>query len=143
MLDLKLDPSARQKFIGNLTEMESTAYFNKTLSHTATMLKFDPNGIFINNFGRRLIRKGTKVDIDPKTTRCALLDNCFCTNDSECAATQICTSVSGYNNYRGCQTKNISLAGTHFNRSAYDATFNIANFFINTVPQRILSFKCN
>lgn len=39
------------------------------------MTTYDPNEIYINNFGRRLKRKGTKVDINPMTTRFALLNN--------------------------------------------------------------------
>lgn len=69
------------------------------------MNKFDPNGIFLNSFGRRITKTGTKIDSDPLTTRCALLDNCFCSKNADCAVTQICTSLSGYS-YKVCKTKN-------------------------------------
>lgn len=69
------------------------------------MNKYDPNEVFINNLGRRIKKTGTKVDIDPLTIHCALLDNCFCTTDGDCATNQLCTSVGNYT-YRVCQTKN-------------------------------------
>ncbi|XP_037042731.1 probable L-gulonolactone oxidase 6 [Bradysia coprophila] len=87
MLDLKLDPQARKNFI-------------------AAMKKFDPKGIFLNNFGRRLLGTGTRIDADPKTIHCALLDNCFCSEDSDCVESQSCTSLPGYENYPVCKTRN-------------------------------------
>lgn len=69
------------------------------------MNKFDPDEVFINNFGRRIKKSGTKVDFDPLISRCALLDNCFCTKDSDCGDSQICTTISGYSN-NVCKTKN-------------------------------------
>ncbi|KAJ6635226.1 L-gulonolactone oxidase 5 [Pseudolycoriella hygida] len=85
-LDLKLDPAARDGF-------------------TAVMTKYDPNGVFLNSFGHRLKKTGTKVDLDPMVKHCALLDNCFCSADGDCGKNQICTKISGYN-YNVCQTKN-------------------------------------
>ncbi|XP_037034206.1 L-gulonolactone oxidase 5-like [Bradysia coprophila] len=67
MLDLKLDETARRKFV-------------------AIMNKYDPNEVFINNFGRRVKRTGYKLDIDPKTKHCALLDNCFCSKNCDCSS---------------------------------------------------------
>lgn len=32
------------------------------------MKKFDPNEIFLNNFGRRITKTDTKIDSDPSTT---------------------------------------------------------------------------
>lgn len=104
------------------------------------MKKFDPNGIFLNNFGRRLTYNGTKIDIDPLTTKCALLDNCFCSKDSDCADTQTCTTISGYR-YPVCKTKNIR-SGQTFNRKEYPANFSIVDWFKNTVPALISSLKC-
>lgn len=69
------------------------------------MNKFDPNEVFINSFGRRIKDSGTEVDVDPLVTRCALLDNCFCTKNSDCGDNQICTTISDYH-YRVCKTKN-------------------------------------
>lgn len=103
------------------------------------MNKFDPKGIFLNSFGRRLTYKGTKIDIDPLTTRCALLDNCFCSRNSDCAETQICTSISGYN-YPVCKTKNIVFR--KFNRNAYLPKFDMVDWATNTVPTLISSLKC-
>lgn len=69
------------------------------------MNKFDPNEVFINNFGRRIKNSGTKVDFDPFLTRCALLDNCFCSKNGDCGDKQICTTIGDYN-YNVCKTKN-------------------------------------
>ena len=69
------------------------------------MAKFDPNGVFMNNFGRRLKGIGNKMDIDPLTKRCALLDNCFCTKDSDCGRSQICTTLPNYS-FNVCKTIN-------------------------------------
>ncbi|KAJ6638939.1 L-gulono-1,4-lactone dehydrogenase, partial [Pseudolycoriella hygida] len=49
-IDKKLDETARTNFID-------------------VMNKYDPNGVFMNNFGRRLRRESTKIDVDPRTTR--------------------------------------------------------------------------
>lgn len=69
------------------------------------MNKYDPNEVFINSFGHRIKKSGTKVDIDPLTVHCALLDNCFCTSNGDCGDNQICTTITGYN-YLVCKTKN-------------------------------------
>lgn len=69
------------------------------------MNKFDPNEVFINNFGRRIKNSGTKVDFDPLITRCALLDNCFCSKNQDCGENQFCTTIPEYN-YNVCKTKN-------------------------------------
>ncbi|OXA60733.1 L-gulonolactone oxidase [Folsomia candida] len=73
MLDLKLDPSARAAFI-------------------ETMNKFDPNEVFINNFGRRLKKTSSKQDLHPAEIHCGIRDNCFCSKNSDCAVTQTCTT---------------------------------------------------
>lgn len=95
------------------------------------MNKFDPNEVFINNFGRRLKKKGTKVDIDPLVVRCALLDNCFCSKDSDCGATQTCTTLPGYN-YRVCKTKN--EVPSVFNKGLLPPPLGILNFLAYNVP---------
>lgn len=96
------------------------------------MEKHDPNGIFLNNFGRRIIRKGTKIDTDPLTTHCALLDNCFCSVDEDCADTQICSSVPGYD-YPVCETKNV-VAEAKFDKSKFPPPLGILNWLLTTVP---------
>lgn len=72
---------------------------------SATMDKYDPNGIFLNDFGRRIKQIGNKTDSDPLSTHCGLLDNCFCFSNSDCADSQTCTSIPGYN-YTVCKTIN-------------------------------------
>lgn len=109
-------------------------------SQTATMKKHDPYGIFLNSFGRRLMFKDTKMDIDPLTKHCALLDNCICSKDTDCSATQTCSKISGYD-YNVCLTKNIG-PGKPFDRSVYPATFSIVDYFINTVPSLVSQLQC-
>lgn len=106
------------------------------------MNKFDPDEVFINNFGRRLKKKGTKVDTDPLVVRCALLDNCFCSKDSDCGATQICTTLPGYN-YLVCKTKN--EVPSAFNKGLLPPPLGILNFLIYNVPNlgRALLGNCS
>lgn len=105
------------------------------------MLKYDPRGTFQNNFGRRLTHKSNKMDVDPLTTRCALLDICFCSKNEDCANTQTCTKLSGYN-HNVCLTKNIG-PGKPFDRSVYPDTFNFVDWYINTVPALISNLQCS
>lgn len=95
------------------------------------MNKFDPNEVFLNNFGRRLKRTGTKIDTDPLVVRCALLDNCHCIKDSDCGATQTCTTISGYK-YLVCKTKN--EVPSVFNKGLLPAPLGILNFLSYNVP---------
>ncbi len=97
------------------------------------MQKFDPNQIFINNFGRRILKTGSKIDIDPLTTRCALLDNCFCSSDSDCGDGQICTTLPGYDLYPVCETKNV-VPETKIDRNLFPPPLGIGDFLVNTVP---------
>lgn len=69
------------------------------------MNRIDPNEVFINSFGRRLKKTGTKVDNDPLVVRCAMLDYCFCTKNGDCGDSQTCTKLPGYI-YNVCKTKN-------------------------------------
>lgn len=103
------------------------------------MNKFDPSGIFLNNFGRRVTHNGTEIDIDPLTTRCALLDNCFCSEDSDCGVNQICTSISGYD-YPVCETKNI--IAMEFNRNDFPTPFEAGYWFFNSFPQLVSTLQC-
>ncbi len=68
------------------------------------MDKFDPNGVFLNNFGKRLQGLSFKQDLDPADNRCAIRDNCICNKNSDCPITHTCTTLSGYINYNVCQT---------------------------------------
>jgi len=70
------------------------------------MTEYDPNGIFMNNFGRRLTGEGTAIDVDPEAKRCALLDYCVCSKNEDCAATQYCGAVEGYRDMPVCRTDN-------------------------------------
>jgi len=60
------------------------------------MREFDPRGIFMNKFGRRLLGDSPEMDVDPKVNHCALQDYCICQKDSDCADWdgQVCTSVT-------------------------------------------------
>lgn len=100
------------------------------------MNKFDPKEIFINNFGRRLKSKGTKVDTDPLLKHCALLDNCFCSNNTDCGKTQICTTLPGYK-YRVCKTRNeVPLV---FNRGSLPSPLDLMDFLMTDVPTLALA----
>jgi len=68
------------------------------------MAQYDPNGVFMNAFGARLKGTGTAADTDPKVTHCALLDNCICSKNSDCALGQICSYINGYRNFSSCIT---------------------------------------
>lgn len=96
------------------------------------MEKYDPNKVFINSFGRRMIKNSTKIDFDLMTTRCALLENCFCSEDSDCADEQICTSLPGYN-YLVCKTKN-EIPERQFDRSLFPPPSGLLNWFMTVVP---------
>ncbi len=95
------------------------------------MNKFDPNEIFINNFGRRIKRKGTKVDIDPLTVHCALLDNCICSKNTDCGNNQICTTLPGYT-YRVCKTRN-EVSEFTVDRSAFPPAMGVIGFLLNSI----------
>lgn len=120
MLDLKLDPKERSNFV-------------------EAMNKFDPNQIFLNSFGRRILKIGSKIDIDPLTTRCALLDNCFCSLDTDCAKGQICTTLPGYDDCYVCQAKNVVLE-TKFDKSEMPQ-FSVFNFLFSTIPMSLMSVR--
>lgn len=70
----------------------------------AKMQEYDPNGVFMNDFGRRLKGTGTKINIDPLTVHCALLDNCLCSKSSDCAKGQVCSRIEGYPRFPVCKT---------------------------------------
>lgn len=104
------------------------------------MNKFDPNEVFINNFGRRLKGTGTKVDTDPLAVRCALLDNCFCSKNSDCGATQTCTTITGYN-YTVCKTKN--EVPSVFNKGLLPPPIGILNFLASNVATLASALRGN
>lgn len=95
------------------------------------MNKFDPNETFINNFGRRIKRKGTTVDIDPLTVRCALLDNCICAKDTDCGIDQMCSTLPGYT-YNVCRTRN-EVAEFTVDRSAFPPSLGVLGYLVNNV----------
>lgn len=108
---------------------------------TGVMNKYDPDEVFINNFGRRIKRTGDKIDIDPLTKHCALLDNCFCSRDSDCASTQICTKLPGYV-YNVCKNKN-EVAPVAFDRSLFRPPFGILSYLVSDVPTLVRSVIAN
>lgn len=95
------------------------------------MNKFDPNEVFINNFGLRMKRKGTKVDIDPLTVRCALLDNCICSKDTDCGDGQTCTTLPGYN-YHVCKTRNEAPEFT-MDKGTFPPALGVFGYFLNNI----------
>ncbi|XP_037029702.1 L-gulonolactone oxidase 5-like isoform X2 [Bradysia coprophila] len=118
MLDIKLETEARDSFI-------------------ASMKKFDPNERFMNSFGRRIVKRDTKIDSDPKSTRCALLDNCFCSQNKDCISTQTCTKLSGYPDYPVCKTKN-EVPEVHLDKSAFPPPAGIFNWLVVSVPNLVI-----
>ena len=85
MIAKRVEPIARKSFLNKMKE-------------------FDPNEIFMNDFGRRLKGVGTKITMDPKVTHCALLDNCVCRKNSDCADRQTCSTIEGYPDYPVCKS---------------------------------------
>jgi hypothetical protein len=73
------------------------------------MSEFDPNGIFMNDFGRRLQGKGTRANTDPLTKHCAILDYCLCSSDSDCANGLRCSRLFGYPDFPVCREERIPL----------------------------------
>lgn len=96
------------------------------------MDKFDPYGLFMNSFGRRIKREGTAVDIDPLTKHCALLANCICAKNTDCGPTQICTTIPGYN-YNVCKTRNEPSETIKMDRSKIPPPFGILSFFLRNI----------
>ncbi len=106
------------------------------------MNKFDPDEVFINNFGRRLKRTGKELDLDPLTKKhCALLDNCFCSKNSDCGANQICAKLSPYN-YNVCKTAN-EVAPVRFDKSIFPPPFGIVPYLVSEVPTLVKSVISN
>lgn len=107
------------------------------------MNKYDPNEVFINSFGRRMKKTGTKLDLDRKLTHCALMDNCICATAEDCAPRQDCSTVDGYK-YKVCKTKN-QLPTNFFPKIILpNATENIFDFLAHeasTLSTALLS-KC-
>jgi hypothetical protein len=99
------------------------------------MAQYDPKGIFLNNFGRRLKGDGTTLDSDPEATRCALLDYCFCSKDSDCGPQQRCGEVPKYPGKPVCRTPNdekiVSLI------QAIPLPSNILQWAIRVIPNLI------
>lgn len=106
------------------------------------MNKYDPNEIFINNFGRRIKRTGKKVDMDhPLTTHCALLDNCICSKNCDCASNQICSTLPGYK-YRVCKTKN-EIPEFVFDKSILPPPLGVVTYLVSEVPTLITAVISN
>lgn len=105
------------------------------------MNKYDPDEVFINNFGRRIKRTGTTVDIDPLTKHCALLDNCICSKNSDCASTQICTTLPGYK-YKVCKTKN-EIAECVFDKNLLPPPLGVVTYLVSEVPTLLTAVISN
>lgn len=96
------------------------------------MNRFDPNEVFINNFGRRMKGTGNAIDTDPQTKHCALLDNCICSKDDDCGATQFCTPLGNYT-YRVCKTKN-EIPEKPIDRNTFPPMAAVLDWLTTTVP---------
>ncbi|KAL1914676.1 uncharacterized protein VTP21DRAFT_8087 [Calcarisporiella thermophila] len=57
--------------------------------------RYDPKGIFLNHFGRRMLGLADAVQVPTNTKHCALEDFCVCSVDSDCAAGQRCRRWMG------------------------------------------------
>lgn len=113
------------------SEMKNYLIFFNNFTHPAAMNKFDPNEIFSNSFGRRMKQKGMKVDIDPLTVRCALLDNCICSADTDCGNDQTCTTLPGYT-YNVCKTKN-EVSEFTMDRSSFPPALGVLGYLLNNI----------
>lgn len=61
------------------------------------MRKHDPNGIFLNNFGRRITGASSQLTVDARVKHCALQSHCICSSNVDCAPGQICGKLFGFN----------------------------------------------
>lgn len=59
------------------------------------MTKFDPHGLFMNRFGKRVLLQSNDLTVDPNVKRRALQDYCVCEKHADCADLQTCTKVIG------------------------------------------------
>lgn len=75
---------------------KSTAPVLMRAFHQA-MRKFDPQGVFLNKFGRRLTLQSNELMTDPKVKKCALQDYCVCGKDADCASSQVCGKLGKFN----------------------------------------------
>lgn len=133
-LDLKLDDYAREKFIGKFyCQWQNISIHNKYMDSliAEAMNKFDPDEIFINNFGRRIKRQGTIVDIDPLTIHCAILGNCICSQNADCAESQTCTTIPGYN-YNVCKTIN-EIPEVAIDKKKLPPPFGVLGFLLSNI----------
>lgn len=62
----------------------------------ASMATYDPNRVFINKFGNRILGISDLLDRDPSATHCALQDYCVCHSSSDCGNSLYCTRLNGY-----------------------------------------------
>lgn len=64
------------------------------------MEEFDPRGVFMNDFGKRLRFGWTKSSLDSYVKHCGLVDTCICQRDYECGdggpTSYLCGVIHGY-----------------------------------------------
>ncbi|KAL1921709.1 uncharacterized protein VTP21DRAFT_10351 [Calcarisporiella thermophila] len=58
--------------------------------------RYDPTGVFMNDYGRRILGFTEQVSMPPDIKHCALEDYCLCSVDEDCAAGQTCGELAGY-----------------------------------------------
>lgn len=101
------------------------------------MNKFDPDQVFMNNFGQRIKQTGIKIDSDPKSVRCALLDDCFCSKNGDCTDTQTCTKFPDYPDFSVCKTKN-EVPEVGLDKSAFPPPAGVFNWLSVAVPNLVI-----
>lgn len=86
------------------------------------MNKYDPNQVFMNDFGRRILGTGSAMSGDPAETRCALLDTCICSKNEDCANGQICGPFNATSyNYNVCKDPYVLNVPVNINAGAVNA----------------------
>jgi len=59
------------------------------------MKKYDPHGVFLNKFGKRLLDESEEMDGMEDVKHCAILEHCVCSKDDDCAEGQQCLAFMG------------------------------------------------
>lgn len=136
MLGRSLYVSVSAKKNGNCFLLQDARIF------IGVMDKYDPSGLFMNSFGHRIKRTGTKIDANPLgRKRCALMDICICSKDLDCASTQTCTKLKGYT-YRVCKTKN-EMPEIVFDKSLLPPPLGVVSYLVSDVPTLLTSVIAN
>lgn len=87
-------------YVSNYRIMRNS--FENLPTFVKLMKKFDPHGVFLNDFGKRMIDPHyTKTSIDNFVKHCGLVDHCVCQKDEDCGdgstESYKCGKLLGYN----------------------------------------------